>query len=146
MNIEEKIKQDYQKAAKTKDKVKLAALRLIKSALENKRIEKMKELTEQDVIEVLKSEAKKRKEAIEAFEAGNRQEMAEAEKKELKIIEQYLPEQMSAKQIEAKVKEIIENIPEEQRDFGKVMGMAMKELKGKADGQTVNQAVKKILA
>jgi hypothetical protein len=146
MNIEEKIKQDYQKAAKIKDKVKLAALRLIKSALENKRIEKMKELTEQDVIEVLKSEAKKRKEAIEAFEAGNRQEMAEAEKKELKIIEQYLPKQMSAKQIEAKVKEIIENIPEEQRDFGKVMGMAMKELKGKADGQTVNQAVKKILA
>jgi len=146
MNIEEKIKQDYQKAVKTKDKVKLAALRLIKSALENKRIEKMKELTEQDVIEVLKSESKKRKEAIEAFEAGNRQEMAEAEKKELKIIEQYLPEQMSAKQIEAKVKGIVENIPEEQRDFGKVMRMAMKELKGKADGQTVNQTVRKILA
>jgi len=145
MNIKEKIEKDIVEAAKAKDKVRLAALRLVKSALENKRIEKMNNLTDEDSIAVLKTEAKKRKEAMEAFEAGGRDEMAQAEKAELEIIESYLPEQMSEEDVEAKVKEIVEKIPEDQRDFGKVMGMVMKELKDQADGQIVNQAVKKLL-
>jgi len=145
MAIKDKIEKDSLEAAKAKDKVKLATLRLLKSELENKRIAKMKDLKDEDTIAVLKTEAKKRKEAIESFEAGGREEMAQAENAELEIIESYLPEQMSAEDVEEAVKEIIEKIPEEERDFGKVMGMVMAELKGKADGQVVNQAVKKIL-
>ena len=102
----------------------------------------MKELKDEDTIAVLKTEAKKRKESIEAYEAAERDDLVEVEKKELEIIETYLPEQMSEEEVEAKVKQIIDKIPEEERDFGKVMGMVMKELKGQADGQVVNQAVK----
>jgi len=145
MSIKEKIEKDFIEAVRAKDKVRLATFRLLKSSLENKRIEKMKDLTDEDTVAVLKTEAKKRREAIESYEAGNREEMAQAEKAELEIIENYLPEQMSVEDVEAKVKEIVEKIPEEERDFGKVMGMVMKELKGQADGQVVNQAVKKIL-
>ncbi len=145
MSIKEKIEKDFLEAARAKDKVRLATLRLIKSSLENKRIEKMKDLTDEDSMAVLKTEAKKRKEAIESFESGGREEMAKAEKAELVIIEGYLPEQMSEEEVEKKIREVVEKIPEEERDFGKVMGMAMKELKGQADGQIVNQIVKKIL-
>ncbi|HUT22684.1 MAG TPA: GatB/YqeY domain-containing protein [Candidatus Bipolaricaulota bacterium] len=146
MNIIEKIEQDYLEAARAKDKLTVATLRLIKAALKNKQIEKMKELTEEDAAAVLKTEAKKRRESIEAFEAGNRQEMADNEKAELAIIEKYLPQQMSVEETEAKVKEIIEKIKEGDRDFGKVMGLVMKEMKGQADGQVVSAAVKKFLS
>lgn len=145
MSIKEKIEKDFLEAARAKDKVRLATLRLLKSSLENKRIEKMKDLSDDDQMAVLKTEAKKRKEAIESFQAGGREEMAQAEKAELEIIEGYLPEQMSEEDIEKKIKEVVDKIPEEERDFGKVMSMAMKELNGQADGQVVNQIVKKIL-
>jgi len=121
MSIKEKIEKDFLEAARAKDKVRLATLRLLKSSLENKRIEKMKDLSDDDQMAVLKTEAKKRKEAIESFQAGGREEMAQAEKAELEIIEGYLPEQMSEEDIEKKIKEVVDKIPEEERDFGKVM-------------------------
>ncbi|MFZ5364853.1 MAG: GatB/YqeY domain-containing protein [Patescibacteria group bacterium] len=145
MAIKEKIEKDLIDAARAKDKTRLATLRLLKSSLENKRIELMKQLTDDEAIAVLKTEAKKRKEAIESFTAGGREEMAEAEKQELAIIESYLPAQMSAEALEEKVKALVEKIPADQRDFGKIMGLVMKELKGQADGQAVNQTLKKIL-
>jgi len=146
MPIKEKIEKDLIEALRAKDRTRMAALRLLKSALENKRIELMKALKDEEVINVLRSEAKKRKESIEAYEAAERDDLVKVEKEELEIIESYLPAQMSEEEVEKKVKEIFEKIPEDQRDFGKVMGMVMKELKGKADGAVVNKVVKKILA
>jgi len=126
-------------------------LRMVLSSLHNKEIEKKgkgqePKLTEEETIEVLMSEAKKRKESIEAYLKGNRSDLADKEKKELEIITIYLPKQLSEEEIKKIVQETIQKIgAQSEKDFGKVMGLLMKELKGKADTKLVSQIVKKSL-
>lgn len=127
----------------------LGVLRMVSAALHNKEIEKKGKglepaLSDDEVIEVLSREAKKRKEAIEAYIKGNRDDLAQKETKELEIIKKYLPEQLGEEEIEKIVKAAIEKTgAKEVKDFGKVMAEAMKELKGKADASVVSEIVKK---
>ena len=97
MTLQEKLNQDIKESLKGVDSFRLGVLRMVNSALQNKKIEKGKDgvLTEEEVLQVLTKEAKKRKESVLAFEAGGRPELAENEKKELIIVEAYLPAQMS---------------------------------------------------
>lgn len=104
-------------------------------------------LTDEEVIEVISSEIKKRKEAILGFEKGERKELAEKEKSEMEVLEKYLPEQLSEEEIERLVKEAIEEVgAEDIKDMGKVMAALMPKVKGKADGSVVSRIVKELLA
>jgi len=147
----QKIKEDLSKALKSGDTLRISVLRMVLSSLHNKEIEKKgknqnSELTEEEIIEVLKREAKKRKEAIETYLKGNRNDLADKEKKELEIIIAYLPKQLSEEEIKKIVQEAIQKLgAQSEKDFGKVMGFLMKELKGKADAGLVSQIVKESL-
>jgi len=124
-------------------------LRMLIASLKNKEIElrpKKQKLSEEIVTEVIKQEIKKRKEAIEMFKKGNREDLVLKEKKELEILEKYLPEQLSDDELKELVKQTKIKIKAEgPSDFGKLMGAVMKETKGRADGLKVKQMVEETL-
>ncbi|MCD6486619.1 MAG: GatB/YqeY domain-containing protein [Syntrophobacterales bacterium] len=143
MGIRERVSSEMIKAAKDKDKAKLSVLRMIKSALHNKEIDLKDQFGEKEILQVLSSMIKQRKDSIEQFRNGGRQELVEKEEAEIKVIQNFMPEQMS----EEKIKAEIENAIEEAgavgiRDMGKVMKLLMPRLTGKADGKAVGEAVK----
>jgi uncharacterized protein YqeY len=134
-------------AAKGKDKLRLSALRLIKSALHNKEIDARRELKEEEVLQVLSSMVKQRKDSIEQFTNGGRMDLAEKEEKELRVIQEFMPEQMSEEDIEAAIVKAIDEVgAASPRDMGKVMKALMPIVTGKADGKLVSQKVKEKLS
>lgn len=141
----ETIQADSVKAMKSRDTDTVSVLRLMISEIKNAKIRLMHELSDEEVQAVLRSEVKKRKDAIEQFEKGGRKDLAEADKKQIDIIEKYLPAQMSQADVEAKLKPLVEP-GMTMKDMGKVIGLAMKELKGQADGKMVSDIVKQLLA
>lgn len=145
MNIAEKINEDFLTTYKGGDKETAETLKMIKAAFEYSQKETGKELDENAVIAVLRKEVKKRKDAAEQFATGGRADLAKKEKKEIAIIQKYLPPEISAEELETKVKAIIAKMNATAADFGKVMGEAMKELKGQADGGQIVGIVKKHL-
>jgi uncharacterized protein YqeY len=109
-------------------------------------LEKQRQLVEEEVLEVISSEIKKRKEAILLFEKGERQELAEKEKREIGILQNYLPEQLPEEELRKLVKEAIEKTgAKEMKDMGKIMAELMPKVKGKADGSLVSKIVKELL-
>ncbi|MFA5386701.1 MAG: GatB/YqeY domain-containing protein [Candidatus Paceibacterota bacterium] len=145
MDLLQKISDDLKNALKSGDQIKISTLRMVLSSLHNKEIEKKtkgeeSKLTDEEIISVLSSESKKRRDSIEAYTKGNRPELADKEQKELECVKAYLPEQLSEdetrKIVQEKIKELEINGP---KDFGKAMGVLMKELKGKADAGLVSQ-------
>jgi len=163
MTLYQRLKEDLKKSQLGKDELGVSALRMVLAAINNKEIEKrtklvkstpleklaqVSQLTEEEVIEVLGSEAKKRQEAIVGFKQGARLELAEKEAKELVIIENYLPAALSKEKLEAMIKEVIEEIKASSvADIGKVMAQLMPRIKkaGRADGNLVNQLTKEFL-
>ncbi|MCS7053278.1 MAG: GatB/YqeY domain-containing protein [Ignavibacterium sp.] len=148
MNLKDKINQDLKEAMKSGDKDRLNTIRSIRAAiLEFEKSGSQKELTESDAITILNSAAKKRKEAIEQFKNAGRLDLASKEENELKIILEYLPKQLSNEEIESEVKKIIEDVGAKgKEDFGKVMPIAVKNLKGRADGNKIRTIVEKLLS
>ena len=146
--LHQRIINDLKEALKSGNSFVAGTLRMILSSLHNREIEKRgkgleETLSEEEIIEVLFKESKKRKEAIEAFTKGNRDDLVQKETKELKIIENYLPQLLSEAEIEKIVNEVIEKMgTAEIKNFGRVMGETMKELKGKADASAVSEIVK----
>ncbi len=149
MGLKETISNDLQSAMKSGDTLRRETLRTIRAALLEKEIEKRGTeagMTQEDETGVLTAAAKKRRESIELFRAANRMELVSQEERELSIIQEYLPKQLSTAEIEAEVKALIAQTGATgPKDFGKVMPLAMKALKGKADGKTVQEIVKRIL-
>jgi len=147
MTLLQRIDEDIKKALKGGEKAKLLVLRGLKSDIKYKAIEKGEDLTEDDVIGVLGSAAKKRRDSIEQFKMGHREDLVEKESAELKIIMDYLPEQLS----EDKLREIIKDaITKTGADSPAKVGLVMKEVmaeaKGKADGKFINRLVVEILS
>ncbi len=143
MNLEEKINEQLKAAIKSADKIKMETLRSIRaSIIEFNKSGADRNMNEDDEIKLLKTAQKRRKDAIEMYEKGGRQELADKEKTELDIISTFLPEQASADEIRTIVLTTIKNVTAEgMKDMGKVMGPVMKALKGKADGNLVRQIV-----
>lgn len=142
------VSKEMQIALKGGDKVRLETLRMIRAALLEKQVEKRPSggMTPEDEIQVLISSAKKRKESIEVYEANGRMDLAGQERMELEIIQTFLPKQMSEEEITGIIQGLIlQTGAAGQKDFGRVMPLAMKELKGKADGKIVQELVKKLL-
>ncbi len=148
MSLEKDIMEQLKTAMKAKDQVALASLRAIKTAILKAKTEAGTggELSEEDELKLLQREVKQRKEAAEQFIAQGAQDMADEELAQAKIIEQFLPEQMSEEDVTAALKEIITQVgAESPKDMGKVMGVATKKLAGKADGKMISQITKSLL-
>ena len=142
----ETIQNDLKTALKERNELQVSTLRLLLSETHNRQIEKQAELVDEDIVGVLRKEVKKRQESIEAYEKGGRQELADKESKELIILSKYLPQEMSPKELEKIVKEVIVEVGGQgPSDFGRVMGVIMGKVKGKIDGTKVADAVKKLL-
>lgn len=144
MIIYEQIEQDFKQAYLNKEESVVSVLRMLKAVLKNAQIQKIAELTDEDVIKVLKSEVKKRKESALEYQQGNRQDLADKETEEVKIIEKYLPEQISEDKIRLVVKEVIGQ--NQGMNNGKLIGAVMSQLKGQADGNVVKKIVEEELA
>ena len=147
MGLLEEITQDMKKAMKSKEKDRMQVLRLLRSDLKKAKIDKRGDFTEEDAQQVINKAAKNRRESIESYKKGDRQDLVEEEQKELEVIEEYLPEQMS----DDEIKEIIDQVIEEtgasgMQDMGKVMGTIMPKVRGKADGSKVQAIVRSKLA
>jgi uncharacterized protein YqeY len=144
----EKIAEDMKTAMKARQQLRLETLRTVRAQLLEKQVEKRPSggMTPEDEIAVLISAAKKRKESITIFRDNGRDDLADQETKELEIIQEYLPKQMSEEEIQDFVKKVIADVGAvSAKDFGKVMPVVMKELKGKADGKIIQDTVKKLL-
>ena len=147
MGLQEKIPQDLKEALRGKRELELSVLRMLQSSIKNKAIEKQKkELSDEEVIEVVAAEVKKRKEAATEFEKVNRHEAADREKAEIEVLMKYMPEQMSEDEIRAQVKKAVADSGAEGiKDLGKVMKIVIPALKGKADGAVINRIVREEL-
>ena len=144
--IKERISEDMKAAMKSGEKEKLGAIRMLHAAIRKKEIDERIELDDAGVMKIISSLAKQRQDSIEQFKAGGRQDLVDKETAELKLLQGYLPEQMSQ---EALVKIIEDAIREAnattQKDMGAVMKVLMPKVAGKADGKLVNQLVRERL-
>lgn len=145
------INTDLKAAMRSKDKVRLRTLRSLRAALKNEEIDQREDgsestLSEQDQLAVLRKQANQRKDSIEQYEKADRDDLVEKEKAELAVLEEYMPEQMTDEELEETLSEIIEDVgAESMADMGPVMGRAMNELRGRVDGNRVQEVVKKLL-
>ncbi len=143
MSLKETLNNDIKSAMKTKDKETLAVLRMIKTAVQAAEIDKKEELNAEEELTILAREAKQRRESLAEFVKAGRDELVAKTETEIEIVERYLPKQLSVEE----VKEVIATVAEKigattQKEFGKLMGAVMQELKGKADGNVIKEQVK----
>ena len=143
MSLKETLNNDIKSAMKTKDKETLAVLRMIKTAVQAAEIDKKEELNAEEELTILVREAKQRRESLAEFVKAGRDELVAKTEAEIEIVERYLPKQLSVEE----VKEVIATVAEKigattQKEFGKLMGAVMQELKGKADGNVIKEQVK----
>lgn len=148
MSLKEKINTDLNNAIKSKDTARIDTLRSIRAEiLKMDKSGLNREMTEEEEIQLLNRQAKMRKESIEMFSQGGRQDLVEREKSQLDIINEYLPKQMSEDEAEVIIGGIINSAGEvTQKDFGRIMGEVMKQLKGKIDGKIIQDLVKSKLS
>lgn len=141
------IEQDLKTAMIAHDEVRVRTLRSLKAAIQSREIEQGRgTLTEADIQAVLQKQAKQRRDAMAQFESAGRSDLFSREKEELAVIETYLPEQLSQNDLEAIIRSAIsETGAESVRDMGRVMGVVMPKIKGRADGNLVRQAVTRLL-
>jgi len=146
LSLEEIIFNDMKKALKGNEKLKLSTLRLIRAAIKNAEISKKDKLTEDEVIEIVNNFLKKLEESLDMFTKGQRPELAEKAKKEIEVVKEYLPEQLSEEEVEKIVKDTIIKFGfKDLQDIGPAMREIIPQLKGKADGKIVNKMVRELL-
>lgn len=146
MGLKDKLKDDLKASMKSQDKMSMAVLRMLNSDIKNKEIELIKEIGDDEIVKIIKSNVKKRKDAIGLYMQGNRTDLAKQEEQELLVLQRYLPKEMD----EAILREIVKNVIsktglKKSTDFGALMKEIMKETKGNADGKTASAIVKEEL-
>lgn len=151
--LKQRVSEDIKIALKTGNSVKRMVLSLLQSAIKNRELQKraksgrVEELSDEETVETISSEVKKRKEAIDQYEKGGREELARKERDELNILMEYMPEQISEDEIRQEVKQVIvQTGAKDIKEMGKILGILMPSLKGKADGQLVSKIVKEELS
>lgn len=145
--LKQQIEEQIKNALKGGEELRLSTLRFLLSAIKNDEIAKRREVTDEEVISVVRHQVKQRKESIEAFQKGGREELAEKERQELEILNKFLPQQLSEEEVKKMVQETIAELPEsERKNFGKVMGVVMSRIKGQTEGNIVAKVVKEVLS
>jgi len=144
--LKQKLVEDLKQALKGGDKVRRSVIRLVMAAIKNAEIARQVTLDDADILGIIAKEARQRRESIEAFRQGNRQDLVTQEEAELAILNQYLPQQMSREEIITEARRVIEELGARgPGDKGKVMSKLIAQLKGKADGREINTVVTELL-
>ena len=146
MSLQERLAYELKNAMKNKDQLRKNVITMIRADIKQIEVDKRVELTDEEVIEIISKQAKQRKDSIEEFKKGGREDLVEQAAQEVDVLMEYLPEQLSEEEIETIIKEVIADIgATSMKDMGKIMATAMPKLKGRTDGKVVNQIVRKIL-
>ena len=146
MALEQEIMTQMKEAMKSKDEAALRGLRAIKAALLLLKTSGTETITEQDELKMLQKLVKQRQDSLEIFRQQNRADLAQKEEEEIKVIEQFLPRQLSADELKSVISAIIEEVgAKDLQDLGKVMGLATKKVAGQADGKMISACVKELL-
>ncbi|MBI4139200.1 GatB/YqeY domain-containing protein [Candidatus Uhrbacteria bacterium] len=146
MPLAQQIEEELKQAMKAKDELMLSTLRMVRSSLKNKQIDIQRELADDDVVAVLKTMVKQYRDALADFEKAGRTDLAEKQKQEIAVLERYLPAPMAIGELEPLCARIIAEETATSADVGKVMGRVMKEVGGRADGNTVRAIVQRLLS
>ncbi|MCZ6680108.1 MAG: GatB/YqeY domain-containing protein [Candidatus Poribacteria bacterium] len=147
MGLKERLNEEMKQAMKAKDKNRLSAIRMVRSEIRNKEINDRVELDDERVAEVIASQIKKRKDALEQLRKSNRADLVDAESEQIELLQQFLPEQLSEAEIEAAAVQAIEELgATSMRDMGKVMGKLVPQFRGRADNSLVSQIVRQKLS
>lgn len=150
MNLFERIEKEYIEAYKAKNAVRLTVLRLLKTAVKNRLVELKRPggtLSDNEMLDVIIKESKQRQDAIEQFTQANRKDLADKEADELKVLQEYLPKQLSTAEIEEIISNTIKEVnASSPKDMGKVISAIMAQYKGQIDGKTLSESVKKQLS
>jgi uncharacterized protein YqeY len=147
VSLLERLNQDMKTAMKNKEKTKLSVIRMLRSEIKNEEIERQHTLNDEEVIEVLMRELKKRKDALQQFEEAGRDDLVQQLREEISVIEPYLPEQLSEEELRELVREVVQETGASSKaDMGKVMKAIMPRVKGRADGKLVNRLVQEVLS
>ena len=146
MSLLKKLDEDLKTALKNSDKLKLAVLRLVKAAIKNQQIDKGRELQDEEILAIFSTLAKQRRESIEQFSKGGRDDLVRQETQELEILQSYMPRQLSAEELDAMILQAVqESSAKSEADIGKVMKLLAPRTKGIADGKWVNSRVRELL-
>lgn len=146
MSLQQRLDNDLKGAIKSSDKVRTSVLRMLKAAVKNKQVENNRELSEEEIISVISTLSKQRRESIVLFLKGGREDLADKEKQEISILQSYLPDQLTPEELDRLIIEAIqESSAEGVKNIGQVMRLLMPRVKGAADGKVVNQRVKELL-
>jgi hypothetical protein len=145
LKLKDKIEEDFIAALKQQAGIKVSTLRLLKSSIERRLKERPGELTDEDILKIIKQEVKKRQEAVIMFNQGNRMDLADKEKEELAVLEDYLPPEMTEEQLKEIVTKVLKENDFVATDFGTAMKAVMAEVGGAADGKRVSALVKELL-
>lgn len=147
MTLHERLVEEMKQAMKARDKLQVSAIRMVRSAIRDKEIEKRTELDDDGILEIIVNQVKKRKEVIAQLQNSSRPELIAAETEQVRILETFLPTQLSETEITALAEKIIKELSATSiRDMGKVMGKLIPEVRGKADNTLVSQIVRKQLS
>jgi len=147
MALRERLDEDLKSAMRAKDSLRMNTIRGLKSAVKYREIELMKPLDEAGILGVAATEIKRRRDSVEQYRAGNRPDLADKEEAEIRLLQDYLPQQLPAAELEAKVDEVIERVGAKgPKDMGAVMKALLPDVQGRADGKVVSELVKQRLA
>lgn len=146
MGLKQLIEEHYRIAVKNRDTFRTGVYRLLKAALKNAEIDRRRELTEEEILEILRREAKKRREAVEEFDKSGRNDLAQQERLELHLIEGYLPPLLSQEELQNLIQQEVQELGASgEKDIGLVMRSVMPKVKGRAEGKVVQQLVRQVL-
>ncbi|MYL46621.1 GatB/YqeY domain-containing protein [Virgibacillus halodenitrificans] len=147
MTLLEQLNQDMKQAMKNKDKETLSVIRMVKASLQNESIKLGKDfLTEDEELTILSREVKQRKDSLQEFKSAGRDDLVEKLEREINILQEYMPKQLTTEELEAIVQSTIQEVnATSKKDMGKVMSAVMPKVKGKADGSQINEIVQKQL-
>ena len=143
--IAQQIDQDLKTALKEKDETVVSAIRNLKAAIQNVEIEKHQALSDENALAVIAKKVKQHKDSIESFLAGNRQDLVAIETAQMRVLEKYLPQQMSETEVAKIVSDAIAKLQATPADFGKVMKEVVSQVKGQTDGSVISKIVKEQL-
>lgn len=146
MPLKEKLMEDLKTSMRNKDKMRKNVITMIRASIKQKEVDERVELTDSDILDIISKQVKQKKDSIEDFLRGERQDLVDLANNEIKILQEYLPSQLTEDELEVIVKDAIkETEAKTKRDIGKIMGIVMPQIKGRADGKQVNKIAMKYL-
>ncbi|MBI5039122.1 MAG: GatB/YqeY domain-containing protein [Nitrospirae bacterium] len=146
MSLLNRLTEELKEALRAGNHIKLSVIRLLKSSIKNREIEKMALLTDEEIIDIIMTALKQRRESIEQFQKGGREDLVQKEKSELEVLQTFLPQQLSEEELIGEIQAVIREVgASSPKDMGKVMKILMIRLKGRAEGVRVSSLVKELM-